>query len=107
VTGDSLAGAPASTSAADAINAVAKPALGRGFRLQWEPAQKAHVLLYPEGMVKLNGSAGEILKRCNGERTVAEIVSDLESAFSTTGLQKDVQAFMAFALEKQWLEIRG
>ena len=40
----------------------------RGFRLQWEPAQKAHVLLYPEGMVKLNGSAGEILKRCDGER---------------------------------------
>ena len=35
------------------IAADAKPALGRGFRLQWEPAQKAHVLLYPEGMVKL------------------------------------------------------
>jgi pyrroloquinoline quinone biosynthesis protein D len=32
------------------------------FRLQWEPAQNAHVLLYPEGMVKLNQSAGEILK---------------------------------------------
>ena len=30
-------------------------------RLQWEPAQEAHVLLYPEGMVKLNGSAGAIL----------------------------------------------
>ena len=43
-----------------------KPAIGRGFRLQWEPAQNAHVLLYPEGMVKLNGSAGEILKRCDG-----------------------------------------
>jgi pyrroloquinoline quinone biosynthesis protein D len=24
------------------------------FRLQWEPAQNAHVLLYPEGMVRLN-----------------------------------------------------
>ncbi len=37
---------------------------------------------------------------------IAEIVSDLESAFSTTGLEKDVRAFMGFALEKQWLEIR-
>ncbi len=56
------------------------PAIGRGFRLQWEPAQKAHVLLYPEGMVKLNGSAGEIMKRCDGERTIAEIiVADLEA----------------------------
>jgi pyrroloquinoline quinone biosynthesis protein D len=100
-------GTPSAAEAADGISAEAKPALGRGFRLQWEPAQKAHVLLYPEGMVKLNGSAGEILTRCNGERTVAEIVSDLESSFSTTGLEKDVRAFMAFALEKQWLEIRG
>jgi pyrroloquinoline quinone biosynthesis protein D len=83
-----------------------KPALGRGFRLQWEPAQSAHVLLYPEGMVKLNGSAGEILRRCNGERTVGEIVSDLEEAFATSGLTGDVTAFVKVALEKQWLELR-
>jgi len=84
----------------------AKPALGRGFRLQWEPAQQAHVLLYPEGMVKLNGSAGEILKRCDGIKTVAEIVSDLESAFGATGLADDVRRFMGLALDKRWLEIR-
>jgi pyrroloquinoline quinone biosynthesis protein D len=88
------------------LSAAAKPALGRGFRLQWEPAQNAHVLLYPEGMVKLNGSAGEILKRCDGALTVVEIVSDLESAFATTGLEKDVRAFVTVALERQWLEIR-
>ena len=51
------------------IAATAKPAIGRGLRLQWEPAQNAHVLLYPEGMIKLNGSAGEIMKRCDGVRT--------------------------------------
>ena len=89
-----------------ALGADSKPVLGRGFRLQWEPAQQAHVLLYPEGMVKLNGSAGEILKRCDGARTVVEIVSDLENAFAATGLANDVQAFMNVALEKQWLEIR-
>ena len=89
-----------------ALNADCKPILGRGFRLQWEPAQKAHVLLYPKGMVKLNGSAGEILKRCDGARTVVEIVSDLENAFATTGLANDVQAFMKVALERQWVEIR-
>jgi pyrroloquinoline quinone biosynthesis protein D len=89
-----------------AISPQARPALGHGFRLQWEPAQKAQVLLYPEGMVKLNGSAGEILKRCDGAHTVAEIISDLEAAFATTGLAKDVTAFMSMALEKRWLEIR-
>ena len=88
------------------ITTDAIPALGRGFRLQWEPVQKAHVLLYPEGMVKLNGSAGEILRRCDGERTVGEIVTDLETTFATTGLASDVTNFMQVALEKRWLEIR-
>ena len=84
-----------------------KPILGRGFRLQWEPVQKAHVLLYPEGMVKLNTSAGEILRRCDGERTVSQIVTDLEAAFATTALAADVNDFMSFALEKRWLEIKA
>ena len=42
-----------------------QPRITAGLRLQWEPAQDCHVLLYPEGMVKLNQSAGEILKRCD------------------------------------------
>jgi pyrroloquinoline quinone biosynthesis protein D len=80
-----------------------KPAIGHGYRLQWEAVQNAHVLLYPEGMVKLNGSAGEILKRCDGQRTVEEITADLERTFETRGLTADVQAFIAFAIEKGWL----
>ena len=85
----------------------AKPAVSRGFRLQWEPAQNAHVLLYPEGMVKLNGSAGEILKRCDGQRTVTAIVEDLEQAFSATGLTKDVTSILVYATEKKWVELRA
>ena len=81
--------------------------MGRGFRLQWEPAQSAHVLLYPEGMVKLNGSAGEIMSRCDGERMLTEIISDLERTFEMTGLTDDVMAFVSMAVEKKWLEIRA
>ena len=80
-----------------------KPALGHGFRLQWEAVQNAHVLLYPEGMVKLNGSANEILKRCDGQRTIAEITSDLEQAFNAQDLGSDVEAFVTYAIEKGWL----
>ena len=79
------------------------PRIGHGFRLQWEPAQSCHVLLYPEGMVKLNQSAGEILKRCDGARSAAEIVADLEAAFSTTGLERDVLSFMDIAGQQRWL----
>jgi len=80
-----------------------RPRVGAGFRLQWEPAQNCHVLLYPEGMVKLNGSAGEIMKRCDGQRSVADIVADLEQAFSTQGLQTDVLAFVEMAAQQRWL----
>jgi pyrroloquinoline quinone biosynthesis protein D len=89
-----------------AVPADAKPAVARGMRLQWEQAQDAHVLLYPEGMVKLNGSAGAIMSRCDGVRTVADIVADLERTYGVSGLAADVQAFLAMALEKHWLELR-
>jgi len=89
-----------------AVAADAKPHIGRGLRLQWEPAQSTHVLLYPEGMVKLNQSAGEIMRRCDGERMVSEIIADLERTFGVTGLTGDITAFVSMALEKRWLELR-
>ena len=79
------------------------PRVGAGFRLQWEPVQDCHVLLYPEGMVKLNGSAGEIMKRCDGQRSVAVIVADLEAAFSASGLEGEVLAFVQMAGQQRWL----
>jgi pyrroloquinoline quinone biosynthesis protein D len=82
-----------------------RPALGRGFRLQWEAAQNSYVLLFPEGMIKLNATAGEIMKRCDGRATIADITADLEQAFATSGLSGDVMAFIAIAREKQWLAV--
>lgn len=81
------------------------PRVARGFRLQWEEAQGCHVLLYPEGMVKLNRSAGEILTRCTGAASVAEIVADLEAAFGATGLQGDVERFLDMARQQRWVEL--
>ncbi len=81
-----------------------RPRVGSGFRLQWEEAQQAWVLLFPEGMVKLNGPAGEIMKRCNGTSSVAEIVADLEGSFGVQGLQGDVLAFLDIARGKHWVE---
>lgn len=80
-----------------------QPRIGTGFRFQWEPAQDCYVLLYPEGMVKLNQSAGEILQRCDGERNVADIAADLEKAFNTTGLTDDVLAFLHMARQQKWV----
>jgi pyrroloquinoline quinone biosynthesis protein D len=87
------------------ISVLSRPAVARGFRLQWEAAQNAHVLLYPEGMIKLNTSAGEILKRCDGATTIADITADLERAFAASNLSEDVVRFINMAVEKKWLKI--
>ena len=79
------------------------PRVASGFRLQFEPAQECHVLLYPEGMVKLNQAAGEIMTRCDGKRSVAEVVVEVEKAFSTAGLEADVVGFINVAKEQLWL----
>jgi pyrroloquinoline quinone biosynthesis protein D len=62
------------------------------------------VLLFPEGMVKLNASAGQILLRCDGKKSVAEIIAELEIAFAATGLGADVEAFLKVAADKGWVE---
>jgi pyrroloquinoline quinone biosynthesis protein D len=80
-----------------------KPLLSRMFRMQWEEAQGQYVLLYPEGMVKLNQSAAEILKRCDGQRSVPAIVDELEQAFKVGGLGADVDAFLRTASARGWL----
>ena len=81
-----------------------KPRIARGFRLQWEEAQQAFVLLYPEGMVQLNASAGQILSRCDGERSVGAVVGELERAFKAEGLADDVLAFLDLAAQQRWVE---
>jgi pyrroloquinoline quinone biosynthesis protein D len=81
-------------------------AIAPGFRLQWEETQSAYVLLYPEGMVKLNPSAAEILKRCDGSRRVDAIVADLQHQFAGIDLAADVCEFLEVAHARGWIQSR-
>ena len=72
-------------------------------RLQWEESQQKHVILYPEGMVELNLPAAEILKLCDGTRTVDLIVAELERKYETTGLRDDIVEMLESALENGWI----
>ncbi len=80
--------------------------LQRGYRFQWEPAQEAFVLLYPEGMVKLGGSAAEILKRVDGAASLSAIVAGLEQAFPGVDLRRDVIEFLEHAHAKGWIHAK-
>jgi pyrroloquinoline quinone biosynthesis protein D len=84
---------------------ISKPSVASMFRLQWEEVQQSWVLLYPEGMVKLNTSAGEILKRLDGEKTIQALITELETAFEATGLQKEVLGFLDIAMKQGWVKL--
>jgi len=81
------------------------PRIAKLFKLQWEEVQQSWVLLYPEGMVKLNPSAGEIMTRIDGVTSVAELVRALELKFETTGLHADVLDFLAIAQGRGWIKL--
>ena len=51
-----------------------------GHRMQWEEVQQSWVILYPEGMVQLNDSAAEVLRRCDGVTPLSAVIADLEAA---------------------------
>lgn len=79
------------------------PCIAPGMRLQFEAVQDTWVLLYPEGMVKLNPSASAILQRCTGKLTVAAIVADLEAAFNATGIAPEVTNLLNEGVRRGWI----
>jgi pyrroloquinoline quinone biosynthesis protein D len=81
-------------------------AIKHGARLQWEDAQQAWLLLYPEGMVKLSESAAEILKRVDASASVNEMLQSLSDAYPGADLRADVIELLETAYERGWIERR-
>ena len=78
----------------------------QGYRFQFEPAQNGHVLLYPEGMIKLNESASAIGGLIDGQRSVAAIIEALDLQFpGFPELGADVEQFMEVARAERWIEL--
>jgi len=85
------------------INKTGIPEIAPTFRVQWEEVQDCYVVLYPEGMVKLSGSAGEIMKRIDGKNTIETIIKELEESFSENNLEDDVIQFLEVAYGNGWI----
>ena len=83
-----------------------RPEINPLYILRWEEKEQSHMLLYPEGIIKLNGSAGHILTHCNGEKSLEKIIADLEEAFDMKDLSEDVYSFMEVAIDKGWIRIK-
>ena len=67
-----------------------RPRLVTGARLRYDEVREEHLLLIPEGAVRLNASAAEVLELCDGERSVDDIVGALCARYEGADLRDDV-----------------
>jgi len=71
-----------------------RPRLVTGARLQYDEVREEHMLLVPEGVVRLNPTAAEVLELCDGERSLEEIVETLSGRYEGSDLRSDVQGLV-------------
>jgi pyrroloquinoline quinone biosynthesis protein D len=70
---------------------VTRPRLVTGARLQYDDVRSEHVLLIPEGVVRLNPTAAAVLALCDGERSLDDIMSALSERYDGADVRDDVR----------------
>ena len=79
------------------------PKLTRGARLRFDKVRGSHVLMLPETAVMLSDTSAEILKLCDGERSVDALIAELEVLYPGADLRSDVLEFLEEAKTNRWL----
>jgi pyrroloquinoline quinone biosynthesis protein D len=86
---------------------VTRPRLVTGARLRYDDVREEHLLLVPEGAVRLNASAAEVLELCDGQRSVDEIVGVLAARYDTADIGDDVRELVDGMAERGLLVDAG
>lgn len=71
-----------STGPVQTVSDADRPRLAPHVRLTFDPARERHVLLTPESVTVLNATAAAVVGLCDGERTVADIVTALRERYA-------------------------
>lgn len=80
------------------------------FMFRWEHSQQAHVLLYPEGIVKLNKTGGDILNCCDGKTNVGELIEKLGAIYELSDasvIRPGVVRFLEVSRDKGWIRTKA
>ena len=72
-----------------------RPRLVDGARLQYDDVREEHLLLIPEGAVRLNPTAAQVLELCDGERSVEAIAAALSERYAGADVAADVHELLA------------
>ena len=75
----------------------------------WRPVSGEPVLLYPEGLLRLNPTAYEVVARCDGKITVDQLLCSLGEEFEVDAgiLRADVLECLAHLQQKQLLVLES
>jgi pyrroloquinoline quinone biosynthesis protein D len=76
------------------------PRLMTGARLQYDDVREEHVLLIPEGVVRLNPTAAEVLELCDGERSLDDIAGALSARYAGADVRDDVRELVDAMTQK-------
>jgi pyrroloquinoline quinone biosynthesis protein D len=79
---------------------VTRPRLQTGARLRYDEVREEHQLLIPEGVVKLNPTAAEVLALCDGERSVDDIAGVLSERYDGADIRDDVAELVEAMAQK-------
>jgi pyrroloquinoline quinone biosynthesis protein D len=71
-----------------------RPRLVDGARLQYDDVREEHLLLVPEGAVRLNETAAHVLELCDGERSLEEIADALSLRYAAADVGDDVREML-------------
>lgn len=83
----------------------ARPQLADKARLKWDAVRQKNLLLFPEGVLVLNGTAHDVLALCDGQRDVAEIVKNLREQYKADGIDGDVKEILRRLVGKNLVKI--
>jgi pyrroloquinoline quinone biosynthesis protein D len=73
---------------------VNRPVLIDGVRLQYDDVRGEHLLLIPEGAVRLNQTAVHVLELCDGRRSLEEIADTLSERYAGADVADDVRELL-------------
>ena len=68
-----------------------QPRLASKARLRWDKVENQYMLVFPEAALVLNQTAAEVLKLCDGDRSVTDIIDTLLEKFSETKREQIVE----------------
>jgi pyrroloquinoline quinone biosynthesis protein D len=73
---------------------MSRPRLADGARLTYDDVREEHLLLIPEGAVRLNETAASVLELCDGERSLDEIAGALSARYAGADVTDDVRELL-------------